>query len=201
MFVQMFTAKVTDEDAVHDLFERWPSDFADDSDWLGCTAGVTDEGQLVALARFSSAEVARANSDRPQQDAWWRQLSANFDGEAEFFESDQVEVDLPGDPDQAGFVQVMRGKVTDAARARELMRVNPEEWADYRPDILGTMSLGQEDGRYVMAAYFTNEADARVGEKKEPPEALKAQMEEMDAINDGPVEYWDLRSPWLYSKS
>ena len=34
-----------------------------------------------------------------------------------------------------------------------------------------------------MALYFTSEAAAREGERKEPPPELKAQMEEMDALN------------------
>jgi hypothetical protein len=36
-----------------------------------------------------------------------------------------------------------------------------------------------------MAMYFTSEADAREGERKEPPEALKAQMDEME-----PAQRW-----------
>ena len=35
--------------------------------WLGSTSGVTDDGQLVALARFESEEAAQQNSDRPDQ--------------------------------------------------------------------------------------------------------------------------------------
>ena len=58
--------------------------------WLGTTAGITDDGRLVVLARFESEEVARANSDRPEQGRWWDSLAAHFKGEASFFDSDDA---------------------------------------------------------------------------------------------------------------
>jgi hypothetical protein len=55
------------------------------------------------------------------------------------------------------------------------------------------------DGEYTMALYFTSEADAREGEKKEPPPALKAQMDEMNSMSVGMPTFFDLPHPWLYS--
>ena len=56
MFVQMFTGKVTDAAAVRGVLEGWPTGAGRDAEgWLGSTAGITDDGQLVALARFESA--------------------------------------------------------------------------------------------------------------------------------------------------
>lgn len=200
MFVQVFTGKVTDADAVRAVFEGWPSGAGQDArGWLGSTAGVTDDGQLVALARFESQEAARANSERPEQGQWWESLAANLDGEASFFESSEVDVDIVGDLDRAGFVQVMTGKVSDPARARELATEDSGTWAGFRPDVLGSLMLGRDDGEYVMAIYFTSEAEAREGEKKEPPAELAAQMQEMNALEVGETTYYDLRDPWLLS--
>jgi hypothetical protein len=50
---------------------------------------------------------------------------------------------------------------------------------------------------YVEAAYFTSEADAREGEKKEPPPELADQMGEFEAMTAN-IEFLDLRQPWLY---
>jgi hypothetical protein len=50
-----------------------------------------------------------------------------------------------------------------------------------------------------MVAYFTSEEEAREGERKEPPPALKAQMDEMSALDVGTPDFFDLREPWLYS--
>ena len=54
-------------------------------------------------------------------------------------------------------------------------------------------------GDYTAVLYFTSEADAREGEKKEVPEALKAQMDEMGALEDGVPTFYDLKDPWLYA--
>ena len=202
MFVQMFTGKVTDADAVRATFEAWPKGAGRDAQgWLGSTAGITEDGQLVALARFASQEAARANSERPEQGRWWETLAANLEGEASFFDSTEVDEDLVGDPDSARFVQVMQGRVSDPARARELASSDPEAWAGFRPDILGSLMLSHDDGEYVMAIYFTSEAEAREGEKTEPPAELAATMQEMGALEVGEVTYYDLRDPWLLSPS
>jgi hypothetical protein len=169
--------------------------------WLGSTAGITDDGQLVAFARFESEDAARANSERPEQGEWWESLAANLAGEASFFDSSDVDEDIVGDPDTAGFVQVMRGQVSDPARARELAMDRPGAWAEFRPDILGSLLLSHDDGEYVMAIYFTSEAEAREGEQKEPPAELSAEMEEMGALEVGQVTFFDLRDPWLLSPS
>lgn len=202
MFVQMFTGKVADAAAIRAVLEGWPAGAGRDAQgWLGSTAGITDDGQLVAFARFESQEAARANSERPEQGRWWESLAANLAGEASFFDSSEVDEDFVGDPDTAGFVQVMRGQVSDAARARELARDHPGAWAEFRPDILGSLLLSHDDGEYVMAIYFTSEAEAREGEKKEPPADVSAQMADMSALEIGEITYFDLHDPWLLSPS
>ena len=202
MFVQMFTGKVTDATAVRAVLEGWPVGAGRDAEgWLGSTAGITADGQLVAFARFESEGAARANSERPEEGRWWDSLAANLAGEASFFDSNDVDENIVGDPDTAGFVQVMRGQVSDAARARELAMDHPGAWAEFRPDILGSLLLSHADGEYVMAIYFTSEAEAREGEQKEPPAELAAEMEEMGALEVGHVTFFDLRDPWLLSPS
>lgn len=153
----------------------------------------------MALARFESAEAAQRNSDRPEQDQWWSETSKLFDGEVSFKDSEDVVVDVTGDPDTAGFVQVIQGRTSDPARARALMGEDSSDWAQFRPDVIGTFVVAHDDGAYTMAAYFTSEAEAREGERKEPPPALKATMEEMMSLEVGTPEYLDLKEPWLHS--
>ncbi|HYY79995.1 MAG TPA: hypothetical protein VFD04_12555 [Actinomycetes bacterium] len=50
-----------------------------------------------------------------------------------------------------------------------------------------------------MAVYFTSEAAAREGERKEPPPELKVQMEQLAALSVGEPEFFDLKQPWLYA--
>lgn len=200
MFVQVIHGQVSDPETVHSAFDQWVEQLAPGAvGWLGSTAGVTDDGRFVALARFESEEAARRNSDRPEQTQWWTETSKLFTGDVSFSDSSDITADVNGDPDRAGFVQVMQGRGSDPERAKELMTQNPDEWAAFRPDVLGSVTVVREDGGYTMALYFSSEQAAREGERKEPPPNLKAQMAEMSKLSVGEPEFLDLRQPWLYS--
>jgi hypothetical protein len=200
MFVQVIRGQVSDPGQVRNALDRWAEQLAADATgWLGSTAGVTEDGRFMALARFESEQAARRNSDRPEQNQWWTETSKLFTGEVTFRDSSDVDVDLAGEPDNAGFVQMMQGRGSDPERARELMAQNPDEWAAFRPDIIASVAVGHEGGAYTMAMYFTSEQAAREGERKEPPPELKAQMEEMDKLSVGEPEFFDLKQPWFYS--
>jgi hypothetical protein len=200
VFVQVIQGQVSDAGKVRAAFDRWVQELAPGAiGWLGSTAGVTEDGRFIALARFESEEAARRNSDRPEQDQWWTETAKLFSGEASFKDSSDVTVDVTGDPDDAGFVQVIQGRGSDPGRARELMGQDSSEWAAFRPDILGSVGVGHEGGAYTMAIYFTSEEAAREGERKEPPPELKAQMDEMAALSVGEPEFFDLKQPWLYA--
>jgi hypothetical protein len=200
MFIQVIRGRVSGPEQVRAALDQWSEQLAAGAPgWLGSTAGVTEDGRFVALARFESEESARRNSDRPEQGQWWMKTSELFTGEVTFRDSSDVTADVNGDPDTAGFVQVMQGRGSDPERARELMAQNPDEWAAFRPDVIGSVVVGHEGGAYTMAMYFTSEETAREGERKEPPPQLKAQMEEMSQLSIGEPEFLDLRQPWLYS--
>jgi len=200
VFVQVIQGEVADPQHVHAAMERWMSDLAPGaSGWLGSTAGVTADGRFVAFARFESADAARRNSARPEQDAWWSEASKAFTGDVTFIDSEDVIEDIGADPDTAGFVQVMQGRATDPQRAREIMDSTPGSARDFRPDIIGSLTVLHDDGAFTMAVYFTSEQEAREGERKEPPPELATQMAELDSLAAGPLEFLDLTSPWLYS--
>ena len=68
----------------------------------------------------------------------------------------------------------MQGRVTDAARAKEVMARMPSDvMAAFRPDVLGSVVIGYDDGAWTQVLYFTSEAEAREGERKEPPGELQ----------------------------
>jgi len=198
MFVQVIKGHVSDAAQVRAHLDKWVAEVSPGAvGWLGSTGGVTEDGQLVALARFESAEAAQQNSDRPEQSAWWEGMAALFTDEPVFQNSTSVDIDTPGDPNQAGFVQVMQGRTNDPDRARELMASDPTDWQAFRPDILGSMNIGHEGDAWTMAIYFTSEAAAREGEKKEPPPEFEEIMKEMDSLTVGETTYFDLKDPWL----
>jgi hypothetical protein len=200
VFVQVIQGQAADAGKLRAALDRWAQEVAPGATgWLGSTAGVTGDGRFIALARFESEPAARRNSDRPEQDRWWTETAGLLTGEATFRDSSDVTLDLTGNPDDAGFVQVIQGRGSDPDRARELMAQDSTEWAAFRPEILGSVAVGHEGGAYTMAIYFTSEAAAREGERKEPPPELKAQMDEMAAMSVGEPEFFDLTQPWLYS--
>lgn len=200
MFVQVIQGKVKDPEQAHAALDRWSEELAAGATgWLGSTAGVTEDGTFLATARFESEDAARANSERPEQDRWWSETSQLFSDEPTFRDSSEVDVDLQGDPDRAGFVQVIQGRTSDPQRARELMNEGPDDWSSFRPDMLGSLSVGHDEGDYTVVLYFTSEEEAREGERKEPPAELKAQMDEMGKLEVGEPTFLDLKQPWLYS--
>lgn len=202
MFVQVFQGPVSDGSKVFELMDEWVRDLAPGAEgWLGSTTGVTDDGTLVALARFESAEAAQRNSDRPEQGAWWERMEALFTGEPEFRNSTSVDVETHGDPDAAGFVQVMQGRTSDPERTRELMADDSVDWKEFRPDILGSVTVHHDGGEWTMALYFTSEAEAREGEQKDIPAQMRPMMEEMESLAVGETRYYDLRAPRMATAS
>lgn len=200
MFVQVILGQVGDVAAIRATLDRWTQELAPGATgWLGSTAGVTDDGQLVAVARFDSAAAARRNSDRPEQGQWWAQAAQLFTGPVTFRDSVEVDVDLRGDPDQAGFVQVMQGRSTDLARSRELMAQASDVVAAFRPDVLGSLAVAHDAGEYTAVVYFTSEQEAREAERKELPPALSELMAERAALEVGEPVFLDLPHPWMYS--
>ena len=200
MFVQVFQGRVSDPAQVRAELEKWVAEIAPQAiGWLGSTVGVTDDGQLVGVARFESEDAARQNSERPEQGAWWEGMAALFTEEPVFHNSTGVELDTTGDPGQAGFVQVMQGRTSDPARSRELIAADPVDWATFRPDILGSLYLTHEEDGWTMVNYFTSEAAAREGEQKEPPPELQEMMGEMDKLSIGEPTFLDLKDPWLHA--
>jgi len=200
MFVQVTQGTTSDPEALRAALDQWMQDLAPGATgWLGTTAGITEDGRAIAVARFESEEAARRNSERPEQDQWWAETEKLFDGGATVRNSNDVTVDLHGDPDQAGFVQIMQGRGTDPERAKQLMAQDSDKWAAFRPDVVGSVGVGHEGGAYTMVMYFTSEADAREGERKEVPPELQANMEEMNKLSVGEAEFFDLRQPVMRS--
>ena len=201
MFAQVIQGRTSDGQALLRAVDQWQRDLAPGAiGWLGSTGGVTDDGRAIAVVRFESADAAARNSQRPEQTRWWEETQRLYDGEVTFLDSEDVILDLSGDPDRAGFVQVMQGQVTDPARAKELMAQFPQDaMREFRPDVLGSVMIGHDDGRWTQVLYFTSEAEAREGERKEPPLEFQAVMEQLTKISVGETEFIDLRQPAMHS--
>jgi hypothetical protein len=193
MFVQMIEGIVRDPELLASQMERWRTDVRPGAvGFLGSTGGVTDDGVAVVVARFESAEAARANSERPEQSAWWAATEPAFEGEIEFVDCSDVDVMFDGGSDDAGFVQVMEGRAKDPDRMRATGRAMEEELRSRRPDILGGIIAWHADRGFSQVVYFTSEAEARAAESAMQDDAAGQAWGEM---LDGPMAYLDLRHP------
>lgn len=200
MFIQVIQGRVNDAGELRAALDRWVAEIAPGADgWLGFTGGVTDDGTAITLVRFESEEAARRNSDRPEQGEWWTATAPLFSGEATFHDCSEIHQFLDGGSDDAGFVQVIQGRVTDAGRWRELSQQSAAAMLDFRPDVIGGTVALHGDGGFTEAVYFTSEEAAREGERKEPPPELQALLDEERSLYEGELTYLDLRDPWLVS--
>ena len=199
MFIQVIQGKVRDADGLRDAVARWRDGVAPGvSGWLGSTGGATADGTAIAVVRFESAQAARRNSERPEQQLWWKEASRCFDGQVAFHDCDQVLTFLDGGSDSAGFVQIIQGRTGDADRMRQLMERSSDALRALRPDIIGGTVALHGDGGFTQTVYFTSEAAAREGERKERPPEIKALDQEVSALL-GEAAFYDLPRPWLQS--
>jgi hypothetical protein len=79
------------------------------------------------------------------------------------------------------------------------MDQDADKWAALRPDMVGSISIGHDGGGYTMVMYFTSEAEAREGERKEVPLELRANMDEMNKLSEGETVFFDLKQPAMRS--
>jgi hypothetical protein len=196
VFIQIIQGACSREQEMREVGERWTRELGPGAPgWLGGTYGFTDDGMFVAVVRFDSRESAMANSARPEQSEWWSQMEALFDGPVEFHDCDDVTLMMDGGSDDAGFVQVIRGKVDDPATLRSMM-TDTEALHEMRPEILGGTLAIEDDGTFTETIAFTDEDSARRGETMEMPEDVRQAME--SAMHD--VSYLDLHKPWFTTK-
>ncbi|HEX2193238.1 MAG TPA: hypothetical protein VHH09_08590 [Acidimicrobiales bacterium] len=197
MFIQVIQGKVNDADGLRRQFDKWREQLQSGArGYLGSTGGVTEDGTAIFLARFESQDAARANSDRPEQGKWWEETSQYFEGGVTFRDCPEVDTQLDGGSDDAGFVQVMQGRAKDKDRLRAMEDEFMPTLRELRPDLIGSVRAWDGD-HFTEAIYFTTESEAREGESKMSSERAEEFEEYMSLVED--LTYLDLKDPWLRS--
>ena len=202
MFVQIIRAKAKDPAGVRKMWEKAEQELTPDAiGFLGTTGGIADDGTSIVVARFESEETARRNSARPEQDAWAREMLEYVVPPIQYVDCTDVVVTGAGGSDDAGFVQIIQGRATDRKREEELDRQFEARLRNERPEIIGGLTAWHPDGTgwFTSVTYYTSEAEAREGERKELPADMKPVWDEwMSIVED--VEYIDLHNPWMSSR-
>jgi hypothetical protein len=199
VFAQIVQGRVSDPAGLRKQWERWVEDVKPGAQgFLGSTGGVTADGEFITIARFESEDAARTNSDRPEQSAWWEETSQYLENPM-FHDCTLVDVFGDGGSDDAGFVQVIQGKVTDVEKSRDLDKRMEPHMRAARPDVIGGVNAWHPDnGRFTTFIYFTSEAEARAKEKEMENDSSVAEfMREMQELSDGEPKYLDLTEPWM----
>lgn len=193
MFVQIIEGKAKDPGLLKRQGERWQKELKPGAKgYLGHTGGVTADGRTIDVVRFESEADARSNSDRPEQGAWWNETEKGYDGPVSFTESSDTELLFNGGSNDAGFVQVMKGKVKDAAALRKWSKEHEGHLREIRPDLIGGLDAYQPDGSFVSVAYFTSEAEARKNEQSMGDDPV---MGEYMSHMAGDIEFLDITDP------
>lgn len=192
MFAQVIQGKAKDPAALRNQFESWDSDVGPGAEgFLGSTAGVTEDGRFILMARFESEDAARKNSDRAEQSRWWSDTEQHLEDPV-FHDCSTVHVWLGGGSDDAGFVQAIQGPMPDEALP------TPEQEAqtrEMRPDVIGGVAgVHNDDGQVTNFVFFTSEEDARRGESKDEFQSEQGDMDMSSAT------FFDLKDPWMASK-
>ena len=198
MFIQVIEGKTNDKAGLARQHDRWASELAPGADgYLGMTGGVAEDGTVIMLARFDSERSAKANSERPEQGAWYeKEMSKVFESNPTFIDCPDVTLYRNGGSDAAGFVQVMFGQADDPDAYKKIGAQFEAEMPTLRPDVIGGVTGFASDGRFADVTYFSSEAEAREGEKKELPQEMQNAMKEFSSYIQ---EFVDLRDPWFDS--
>jgi hypothetical protein len=195
VFIQIIQGKCNRPDELRAMARSWREELSDGAEgWLGGTYGFTDDDEFIGVVRFESREAAMANSGRPEQAAWAEQMMALMDGPVEFHDCDDVMLFMDGGSDDAGFVQVIRGRTEDPGRIKAML-ADTTTLHEMRPDIIGGSVAIEADGTFTETIAFRDEASARAGEQMEPPPEVRAELESMMAG----ARFYDLHDPWFES--
>lgn len=196
MFVQVIQGKAKDPAGVRKQFERWNEEVRPGvPGFVGSTAGVSDDGEFIAFVRFESEDAARTNSDRPEQDAWWRETEQYLDGPARFYDTSDADLIQGGGSNDAGFVQVIQGTVKDRPSYEQTMREWEPQMKERRRDVIGGV-VAWQDNDFTQVMYFRSEAEAREGERNSQGQEGAADEETGWGTMVDNMKFIDLRDPW-----
>ena len=168
MFVQVMEGRVNDVEGLRAQIDEWRTELAPGATgFLGTTAGVTADGGFIAVVRFESEGRPGPTATGPSRASGGRRPAANFDGDVTFTDCPEVDTFGAGGSDDAGFVQVIKGRGDRAARARRRRDWTTSSGAP-APTSSAASWRGRATARSSRPCTSRSEAEARANEKAEP---------------------------------
>ena len=180
------------------MIDRWATDLSPGAEgWLGTTAGRGRGRHVLRRRPLRDTEHARANSERPEQHAWWMETAKLFEGEVTFADCTGVEQSSgpaapttpascrssrPGSPTSTRSAASAVGSTSDLGRRA------------MRDDVIGGLSGIHDGDRMVQVVYFTSEEAAPPGESRRPPPEVAELMAQEQSLMSG-TTFTDLAGP------
>jgi hypothetical protein len=196
MFVQVVEAVGGDCDALRSHWERGVAQLDGADGWMSATAGLAEEGRLLGLLHFASAEAAERAGRRPDRQAWWRQLEALVRGGVSVDSCAATGRIAGGPPTEAGVVVLLRGRATDLPDVIHRLAETEASMIAGRPELVGGFVAVHADGEgFTEALYFRDEEATRSGGDTVETELWYVQ-ELSGHVSD--VRRLDLHDPWLH---
>lgn len=192
MFLRLVVGGVTDRNALERQLGHWIGGVAAGGvGWRGSTGGTTSDGRAVMVSRFVDRQSAAGAA------SWEAAAAACLVHPLMVSETDDVTVvDARRDPTGAGFVQLMRATVADRDRFEALEAESGPAFIEFRPDFLAGYRAWFPDGTMAALDYFRSESEARGGESREMPAALRDGFSEWLSLVQG-AEWYDLLRPGI----
>ncbi len=160
MFVQVVRGVVADGAAAFARLDQWRQHLAPGAaGWLGTTAGISADDELVALVRFSTTADARASNDRVEQGMWWAESAVVFAGDVTFDNYEEVTLFGDGGSDAAALVEVVAGRAQRPGARLPLAAALAAKGLERGRSVIGGLVGVHTDGRLMQAVYFGDAAD------------------------------------------
>jgi hypothetical protein len=197
MFVLKVEARTTRPNAVRQQVLAWPADVGwSASGWLGCTGGVSVDGDWIFLMRFVSQEAAWITSDLPGYEQWWRACRRHLETPPVFAESTRVSGILRGGSDDAAAVIVTQGSAPPTRWSESLRRLETLALTE-RIGVIGGFVAWHDHERFTEALYLASKA-AQFRQLATTSQPLGQFLDDHAAVvRDARVI--DLDEPWLTS--
>ena len=160
MFVPVVRGRDRDPELTFARLDLWLHTLAPGAPgWLGTTAGVTRDHELVSFVRFASAADARHNSDRIEQAQWWAESAPVFAGDVTFDNYDEIALFGDGGSDAAALVEVLVGRVPRRRAGADPTSPLAGRVGLFSPRVIGGLVGLHDDGHFTQAVYLCHRED------------------------------------------
>ncbi|MFP5297817.1 MAG: hypothetical protein ACLGHL_02375 [Actinomycetota bacterium] len=180
---------------LHNAWDHFAESLADRQGWRSAVAGIARTDEFLAALEFTDPPSAAAALSDLTVSGWFKEVEGCLK-DPETRDSFEGETLIAGTREDAGFIQVIRGRTTDRERWTAINEAMQEVMRTHRPEVLAASIAWFDDDHFSETVFFTSEQEAREGESREFPGGMAGLFGElMNLVED--LTYVDVRDPWI----